>query len=87
MMLGMLESESEDRLATVIDAVMYLSHFGLREAPFTITPDPRYLYMSERHREALAHLLYGVGEGGGFVQLTGEVGRSEERRVGKECRL
>jgi general secretion pathway protein A len=74
MMLAMLESESEDRSATVIDAVMYLSHFGLREAPFTITPDPRYLYMSERHREALAHLLYGVGEGGGFVQLTGEVG-------------
>ena len=53
---------------------MYLSHFGLAEAPFSITPDPRYLYMSERHREALAHLLYGVGEGGGFVQLTGEVG-------------
>jgi general secretion pathway protein A len=53
---------------------MYLEHFGLREPPFTIAPDPRYLYMSERHREALAHLLYGVGEGGGFVQLTGEVG-------------
>src|SRR3989442_3093524 len=53
---------------------MYTSHFGLAEAPFTITPDPRYLYMSERHREALAHLMYGVGEGGGFVQLTGEVG-------------
>ncbi len=54
--------------------VMYTSYFGLKEAPFTITPDPRYVYMSERHREALAHLLYGVGEGGGFVQLTGEVG-------------
>src|SRR5919108_6210346 len=53
---------------------MYTTHFGLHEAPFTITPDPQYLYMSERHREALAHLLYGVGEGGGFVQLTGEVG-------------
>jgi general secretion pathway protein A len=53
---------------------MYLQHFGLREAPFAITPDPRYLYLSERHREALAHLLYGIGEGGGFVQLTGEVG-------------
>lgn len=53
---------------------MYLAHFGLSEAPFSITPDPRYLYMSEGHREALAHLLYGVGEGGGFVQLTGEVG-------------
>lgn len=53
---------------------MYTTHFGLTEAPFSMTPDPRYLYMSERHREALAHLLYGIGEGGGFVQLTGEVG-------------
>ncbi len=56
------------------DGAMYLGHFGLKEAPFTITPDPRYLYMSERHREALAHLVYGLGDGGGFVQLTGEVG-------------
>ena len=53
---------------------MYTAHFGLTEVPFSMTPDPRYLYMSERHREALAHLLYGIGEGGGFVQLTGEVG-------------
>src|SRR5919201_4070009 len=53
---------------------MYLGHFGLKEPPFSITPDPRYLYMTERHREALAHLLYGIGQGGGFVQLTGEVG-------------
>ncbi len=53
---------------------MYLEHFGLREIPFSLTPDPRYLYMSERHREALAHLLYGAGQGSGFVQLTGEVG-------------
>ncbi len=53
---------------------MYAAHFGLTEAPFSITPDPRYLYMSDRHREGLAHLLYGIGEGGGFVQLTGEVG-------------
>ena len=53
---------------------MYTTYFGLTEAPFSMTPDPRYLYMSERHREALAHLLYGIGEGGGFVQLTGEVG-------------
>ena len=53
---------------------MYLAHFGLREPPFSITPDPRFLYMSARHREALAHLIYGVGEHGGFVQLTGEVG-------------
>lgn len=55
---------------------MYLEYYGLREAPFSITPDPRYVFLSERHRDALAHLLYGVGKGGsgGFVQLTGEVG-------------
>lgn len=52
---------------------MYTEYFGLKEAPFSITPDPRFLYMSERHREALSHLLYGI-QGGGFVQLTGEVG-------------
>ena len=53
---------------------MYLSFFGLNEKPFAITPDPRYLYLSARHGEALAHLLYGINEAGGFVQLTGEVG-------------
>ncbi len=53
---------------------MYTAHFGLREPPFSLTPDPRYLYMSERHREGLAHLLYGIRQPGGFVQLTGEVG-------------
>jgi general secretion pathway protein A len=53
---------------------MYTSFFGLNEKPFSITPDPRYLFMSERHSEALAHLVYGVTESGGFIQLTGEVG-------------
>ena len=53
---------------------MYLSFFGLSEKPFAITPNPRYLYMSERHAEALAHLMYGLNEAGGFIQLTGEVG-------------
>ena len=53
---------------------MYTSFFGLNEKPFAITPDPRYLYLSERHAEALAHLLYGINEAGGFIQLTGEVG-------------
>ena len=53
---------------------MYLSLFGLKHEPFSIAPDPRYLFMSERHREALAHLLYGVRGGGGFVLLTGEIG-------------
>ena len=53
---------------------MYAPYFGLKQEPFSIAPDPRYLFMSERHREALAHLLYGVGGGGGFVLLTGEIG-------------
>lgn len=53
---------------------MYATYFGLMERPFSLAPDPRYLYLSEAHREALAHLLYGIGEGGSFVQLTGEVG-------------
>ena len=53
---------------------MYLQYFGLQREPFSIAPDPHYLFMSDRHREALAHLLYGVGSGGGFVLLTGEIG-------------
>ena len=53
---------------------MYTQFFNLRETPFSITPDPAYLYMSPRHQEALGHLLYGTGQYGGFVQLTGEVG-------------
>jgi general secretion pathway protein A len=53
---------------------MYTQRFGLTQEPFSIAPDPRFLYMSERHREALAHLLYGVTGGGGFVVLTGAVG-------------
>jgi general secretion pathway protein A len=53
---------------------MYEHYFGLAEVPFSIAPDPRYLYMSERHREALAHLIYGISRDGCFVLLTGEVG-------------
>jgi general secretion pathway protein A len=53
---------------------MYAAYFGLKHEPFSIAPDPRYLFMSERHREALAHLLYGLGSGGGFVLLSGEIG-------------
>jgi general secretion pathway protein A len=53
---------------------MYAEHFGLNEKPFSISPDPRYLYMSQRHADALAHLVYGISESGGFIQLTGEVG-------------
>ena len=53
---------------------MYMRFFGLKQEPFSLAPDPRYLYMSKRHREALAHLLYGIGGGGGFVLLSGEIG-------------
>jgi len=55
---------------------MYEQFYGLEERPFSITPDPRFVFLSQRHEDALAHLLYGVGRGGsgGFVQLTGEVG-------------
>jgi general secretion pathway protein A len=53
---------------------MYAPYFGLSKEPFSIAPDPRFLFMSDMHREALAHLLYGVAGGGGFVLLTGEIG-------------
>jgi general secretion pathway protein A len=53
---------------------MYEEHFDFTSSPFSIAPDPHYLYMSERHREALAHLLYGIRSDSGFVLLTGEVG-------------
>ena len=53
---------------------MYNKYFGLKDTPFSIAPDPRFLYMSEQHREALAHLMYGLNSEGGFVLLTGEVG-------------
>src|SRR5215207_7062000 len=53
---------------------MYAKFFGLQHEPFSIAPDPRFLFMSEHHREALAHLLYGLSGGGGFVLLTGEIG-------------
>ncbi len=53
---------------------MYFEHFALKAAPFSIAPDPHYLFMSDRHREALAHLVYGIRSDGGFILLTGEVG-------------
>jgi general secretion pathway protein A len=72
---------------------MYAQFFGLAQAPFSIAPDPRYLFMSERHREALAHLLYGV-RGGGFVLLTGEIGAGKTtvcrcflERIPKRCNV
>ena len=53
---------------------MYTQFFGLREKPFTLSPDPKYLFLSDSHREALAHLLYGIEQGEGFIAVTGEVG-------------
>lgn len=73
---------------------MYTQFFGLTREPFSIAPDPRSLYMSAAHREALAHLLYGIRGGGGFVVLTGEVGAGKTtvcrcllEQVPEECRL
>jgi general secretion pathway protein A len=73
---------------------MYAPFFGLKQAPFSIAPDPHYLFMSERHREALAHLLYGLDGGGGFVLLTGEIGAGKTtvcrcfiEQVPENCRL
>jgi general secretion pathway protein A len=56
------------------DLTLYCEYFGLREKPFSMTPDPRFLFLSESHREALAHLLYGIDNRTGFIELTGEVG-------------
>jgi general secretion pathway protein A len=73
---------------------MYTNYFNLKQQPFSIAPDPRYLFMSERHREALAHLLYGIGSGGGFVLLTGEIGAGKTtvcrcfiEQIPDNCRL
>lgn len=53
---------------------MYCNYFGFREKPFNITPNPRFLYLSKNHKEAFAHLLYGITSHAGFIELTGEVG-------------
>ena len=73
---------------------MYTAFFGLREKPFALSPDPRFLYLSEAHREALAHLLYGIEQGEGFIAVTGEVGtgkttlcRTLLRRMGGEVEV
>jgi general secretion pathway protein A len=73
---------------------MYLSHFGLQHEPFSIAPDPQFLFMSQRHQEALAHLRYGLQGSGGFVVLTGEIGagkttlcRSLMEQVPADCEL
>src|SRR5512140_859654 len=53
---------------------MYCEFYGFREKPFTITPNPRFIFLSKNHREAFAHLLYGIDNHAGFIKLTGEVG-------------
>jgi general secretion pathway protein A len=73
---------------------MYTAFYGLREKPFSLTPDPKFLFLSESHREALAHLLYGIEEGEGFIAVTGEVGtgkttlcRTLVRKLGEDTQL
>jgi general secretion pathway protein A len=68
------DDPSADKSAAHSTTAIYRNHFDLTEAPFSIAPDPRFIYMSQRHQDALAHLLYGLGGDGGFVLLTGEVG-------------
>jgi general secretion pathway protein A len=53
---------------------MYLNFYGFKEAPFNITPDPRFLFFSLQHREAFDHIVYGIEKRKGFIELTGEVG-------------
>ncbi|MEQ8955229.1 MAG: AAA family ATPase, partial [Gammaproteobacteria bacterium] len=60
---------------------MYLDYFGLQRDPFTISPDPAFLYPSPQHRQALAHLKYGLDREGGFILLTGEVGTGKTTLV------
>ena len=65
---------------------MYLKYFGLREAPFNLTPDPRFFFDSALHREAWASLFYGIKEKKGFVVVTGEVGTGKTTLIRKLLR-
>jgi general secretion pathway protein A len=69
------DTRTEGRLA------MYEQYYGLKENPFKVTPDPRFVYMGEKHREALAQLLYGVKESKGFIVITGEVGTGKTTMI------
>ena len=73
---------------------MYSEFYGLREKPFSLSPDPRFLFLSASHREALAHLLYGIEQGEGFIATSGEVGtgkttlcRTLLERLGADCEV
>jgi len=73
---------------------MYTAFYGLREKPFSLTPDPHYLYLAAPHREALAHVLYGIEQGEGFIAVTGEVGtgkttlcRTMLQRIGSDTEV
>ena len=73
---------------------MYTEYFGLHEKPFELSPDPRYLFLSASHREALGHLIYGIEQREGFIAITGEVGtgkttlcRTLIQRLGSDCEV
>src|SRR5215831_20163525 len=67
------------------DRDMYLTFYGFTEKPFNATPDPKFLYMSPGHREALAQLLYGTQERKGFIVLTGKVGTGKTTLLHTLC--
>ena len=65
---------------------MYERFFGLDEPPFRLTPDPRYFFLSRKHRDTLGHLIYGIREGAGFVAITGEIGAGKTTLLRKLLR-
>ena len=73
---------------------MYTAFYGFHEKPFTLSPDPRYLFLSDTHREVLGHLIYGIEENEGFIAISGEVGtgkttlcRTLLERLGRESEV
>ena len=68
-------------------AIMYLEHYGLKLKPFSISPDPQFLWLGERHREALATLRYGIIDNKGFLLLTGDVGTGKTVLINRLIKL
>ncbi|HSS44088.1 MAG TPA: AAA family ATPase, partial [Thermoanaerobaculia bacterium] len=66
--------ESQTEILPAPSPALYNEFYGFREAPFNLTPDPRFLFFSDQHREAFNHILFGIRERKGFIQITGEVG-------------